>query len=218
MKNIVTIDFDIIMAPCIGLYNNLVPSYNWDELKTSFPQMQLLNSDLIHYSRLTNWLYEIIPQLTQSQIIFIENHGALNKFLPLEKINVYNIDHHHDCGYGKFDPDEQETLNCGNWVYDIARHDFLNSYTWIKNTNSNEDPPKYENLINQKINLSEFDLKLLPKPDLLFLCLSEPWTPPEYRPLYYLWKEILDKYYNYNFIIDRQIEFEGEDYYGTLYK
>ena len=37
MKNIVTIDFDIVMAPCIQLYNNMVPNFSWDDLKRSFP-------------------------------------------------------------------------------------------------------------------------------------------------------------------------------------
>lgn len=32
MKNIVTIDFDIIMAPCINLYNDFVPRLSWNEL------------------------------------------------------------------------------------------------------------------------------------------------------------------------------------------
>lgn len=37
MKNIITIDFDIIMAPCIQLYNNIVPNFNWEQLRKTFP-------------------------------------------------------------------------------------------------------------------------------------------------------------------------------------
>lgn len=32
MKNIITIDFDIIMAPSISFYNELVPKTTWEEL------------------------------------------------------------------------------------------------------------------------------------------------------------------------------------------
>lgn len=216
MKNIITIDFDIIMAPCIQLYNNMVPNLNWEQLKKTFPQMQLLNADLIHYQRLTKWLFKIIKEIPKENIIFIENHGAINKYLPKEKVNIYNIDHHHDCGYGEKTKIREE-LNCGNWVYDIARHNFLNTYTWIKNVSSSQEKEKYEGLINHQFDLVNYELENLPKPDLLILCLSEPWTPPEYRPLFYLWKELLEQYYQTSFTIDYQINFEGEDYYGTLY-
>ena len=53
MKNILTIDFDIIMAPCIELYNNMVPEMDWD-IMTDFPQGQLFNADLNLYQFLTN--------------------------------------------------------------------------------------------------------------------------------------------------------------------
>ena len=221
MKNIITIDFDIIMAPCIGLYNNMVPEWSWEQLKRDFHQLKLLNADLVHYQRLSNYIHQVIQKIPKENIVFIENHGALNKYLPNEKVNVYNIDHHHDCGYGpkeKLNNEKEEELNCANWVYDIARHGYLNFYTWIKNTSSSEEEPLYDGLINRKVNLSDCDLDKLPLPDLLVLCLSEPWTPPEYRPLYYLWADVLNTYYNTTYEIDRQINFEGEDYYGTLYK
>lgn len=217
MKNIITIDFDIIMAPSIELYNNMVPNLNWEELQKSFPQMQLLNADLVHYARLSNWLYENIKNIPKEKIIFVENHGALVKFLPKEKINVYSIDHHHDCGYGERKKQEEE-LNCGNWVYDIKRHGYLNNFYWIKNINSCLEKPKYEDLITEEYILSEYELNTLPYPDLLVLCLSEPWTPPQFRPLFYLWKDILEKYYNTKFTMDYQLNFEGADYYGSLCK
>lgn len=138
--------------------------------------MQLLNADLIHYQRLTKWLLKIIKEIPKENIVFIENHGAINKYLPKEKVNIYNIDHHHDCGYGE-KTKVREELNCGNWVYDIARHGFLNMYTWIKNVNSSQEKEKYEGLIDYQFDLINYELKNLPRPDLLVLCLSEPWDP-----------------------------------------
>jgi hypothetical protein len=34
MKKIVTIDFDVIMAPSISFYNSLVPQWEWETLLT----------------------------------------------------------------------------------------------------------------------------------------------------------------------------------------
>jgi hypothetical protein len=48
MKNILSIDFDIIMAPTIWLYNDMVPQQNWDDLLSS-PHIQLATADLNHY-------------------------------------------------------------------------------------------------------------------------------------------------------------------------
>lgn len=74
MKNIVTIDFDIIMAPCINLYNDLVPRISWNDFKV-FPQMQLLTADLNHYQKLTNWILKISKKLSPTDIVVIEDHG-----------------------------------------------------------------------------------------------------------------------------------------------
>ena len=47
MKKILSIDFDIIMAPCIEIYNDMVPSLDWKELE-KIPQLKVLTADLIH--------------------------------------------------------------------------------------------------------------------------------------------------------------------------
>ena len=50
--NVLSIDFDIIMAPSIEFYNNLV---SYEDLFDN-ELMRICNADLIHYSRLTTWL------------------------------------------------------------------------------------------------------------------------------------------------------------------
>lgn len=199
MKNIVTIDFDIIMAPSIELYNDSVKK-GWDYL-LQFNQMKLLTADLIHYQRLTNWLIKIIKKMDKENIYFIEDHGQILKYIENdnEKINIYNIDHHHDCGYNNI---KNEKLNCGNWGLKLKELNVLNNFYWIKNKNSNL-PPKEKEIINlTKYNLINFNLDDLPIPDKLILCLSEPWIPPTFRPLFYIWLDILNEYYNTKFEID----------------
>jgi hypothetical protein len=67
--NIVSIDFDIIMAPSIELYNSF-------EQKTLYEDyyFNLFNADLVIYSKLTEWLLKWIPEINPSDIHFIESH------------------------------------------------------------------------------------------------------------------------------------------------
>lgn len=204
MKNIVTIDFDIIMAPCIDLYNNLVPNYSWENL-LNFEQMRLLTADLIHYQKLTQWLVAIIKKLNKEDIVFIEDHGQILKYLSTdEKLNIYNIDHHHDCGYDK---DENKTINelklhCGNWGLFLENMGIINNFYWINNDSSFSPPIDKQKVKYLEYKLSNFNLFNLPTPDKLIICLSEPWVPPMFRTLFYTWLDILNEHYNTRFEID----------------
>ena len=71
---ILTIDFDIIMAPSIELYNDKVPKISWEELLND-PYYQLLTTDNIHYFRLTQFLLSLIKQIKKEDIIIIEDHN-----------------------------------------------------------------------------------------------------------------------------------------------
>jgi hypothetical protein len=193
------------MTPCINLYNNLVPRMNWDDFE-NFPQMKLLTADLTHYQKLTNWLIKIIQKIDKENIYIIEDHGQILKYLPSnEKLNIYNIDHHHDCGY---EMDENKIINnelklhCGNWGLMIKQEDMLNNFYWINNRNSIY-PPEEKRLVNfNSYDLINFNLDNLPVPDKLILCLSEPWVPPMFRPLFFTWLDILNEHYHTRFEID----------------
>jgi hypothetical protein len=67
--NIVSIDFDIIMAPSIELYN----SFEHKSLYEDY-YFNLFNADLVIYSKLTEWLLKWIPEINPSDIHFIESH------------------------------------------------------------------------------------------------------------------------------------------------
>lgn len=192
MKNIITIDFDIIMAPCIELYNNLVPEKDWQQLQ-SIPQIQVATADLNLYARLTEYLLKIKNQISPKNIHFIVNHEDITYFIyPQEDITIYNIDHHHDCGYGK----ENNFLNlgCANWVYFLKKKISNFTYHWICNNNSNF-PEKNElgyGLIDYYYYINSFNFNQLPIPDELVIVLSPEWVPPNFHPLYTVWNNIFD--------------------------
>ena len=203
MKNILTIDFDIVMAPCIELYNNMVPDMDWD-IMTDFPQGQLFNADLNLYQFLTNKLLYLLEKMNKEDIFVIEDHGQIIKYLNLnEKINIYNIDHHHDCGYPDSQGEvEEDVINCGNWGLILSKIKILNNFYWIRNDNSDIPDKDIRKVDFIDIELSRFNFESMPIPDKLILCLSEPWVPPYIRPLFFTWLDIANKYYNTKFEID----------------
>ena len=193
MKNIISIDFDIIMAPDIDKYNDIAANINWREMEKLG-----IKADFTHYRRLTNWLLSVLDKINPENIAFIEDHGQIIKHLPIdEDINLWNIDHHHDCGYSN---SADKPLNCGNWVCKIPK---LKYYTWINNPTSITDESKSKSiLINSSMNLMYYNLFNLPRPDKIILCLSEPWVPYGHRELFMVWKEMLENHYNKKFEID----------------
>lgn len=203
MMNILTIDFDIIMAPSIQYYNGLVPQTNWDDLlKNPYYQLSLIDTDI--YNKLTNQILDYLPSLKFDQIHFIKSHEQVNNYLLLnKKYNIINIDHHHDLGYSKKDCNEQIDINgCANWVQYIHSKNQLNQYTWIHNDNSIKPDKNLQYLLSNDWEIKKFNLNNLIVPDLLIICLSAPWVPPSYQNLFFLWMDIFNKYYKTHFELE----------------
>lgn len=198
---ILSIDFDIIMAPSIQLYNDMVPMLSWDELLKN-PQLILSQADLIHYKRLTILITQIISYLEKDSIIFIENHGLAYDFIKNNNnIDLINIDHHHDIGYPN---SEEDKVTCANWIEFLNKEGKINSYIWLNNDTSIDciidTNLKYKNFLLKDYNLSDIG-----KIDKLILCLSEPWIPPAYRNLFFLWRDLVSIKYGEEFVIDYSI-------------
>jgi len=93
-----------------------------------------------------------------------------------DEYNLYNIDHHHDYAYCKY-----ETLDEGNWLYHLSNI-FLKkiNYIWINNPES--EHPSHLNMekIREKLRSYKFDQRLnfIPQQtfDKIFVCCS-----PEYN-------------------------------------
>lgn len=193
---ILSIDFDIIMAPSIELYNERVPGMNWEELTTAFPLLAFCQADLTHYRRLIEYLIKIAPFVNKDDIHIAFGHQKILDSIPEDEDNVViNIDHHHDLGYGDNPLDKEGT--CANWALTLFKHNKLKQYTWLHNTNFENFSDEVKDNYKDKIldyNLSDVeDLhESYGTPDIIFICLSPEWVPPEYRELFYSMLDILN--------------------------
>lgn len=196
MKNILSIDFDIIMEPSIQFYNNMT-HISWEERSVGNNYVELLTANYMIYQKLTQFLINLTSSVPKEKIHFIFDHHHIINFLdPNEVYVVTNIDHHHDRGYPQKEENdiEKQPLNCGNWVNHVPN---LTRYFWIKNYNS--IPKINENTEVQGVNIMDFDLNTLSTPDEIYICFSIPWVPPTHHPLLFLWMDILNKIYNTHF-------------------
>lgn len=187
MKQIVTIDFDIIMGPSISIYNNWVGYNNTvDDVMKDFSCLSLPNADLDKYRILTNF----IRSVDKDKISFITRHREMEKFVSEfnEPIELVNIDHHHDIDY--FGVDTKEVLD-GNWVKYYFDQGKVDKYCWVNNVNS--DPPADRLASEYPCEHFYFSQEVLDElhPDKLIICLSPEWVPSMYHSLFTLWKEIV---------------------------
>lgn len=193
--NIVSIDFDIIMKPSIECYNNIMMD------REAYDPMLLNNfhADLTIYKKLTEWLIETIQLLPAENIIFIDSHEQIIKHIPMnEQIYLINIDHHHDMGYRPEDNsvEKDKNLHCGNWAKYLLKEKLINEYIWICNENSQKN---FIHNINFHY-ISEYNLNNL-KANKIIICLSSPWIPNQFRPLFYTWMSIIATIKNTNYFL-----------------
>ena len=189
IKNIITIDFDIIMAPSIELYNHIVcAQISVNSIANCNSLMKYCNADLEIYKIISFYLFKLFEDLKEENIHFIFDHHQIWNYLEENTIyNVYNIDHHHDYGY----PDANPELYCGNWVLKMEESNKLNKYIWITDYSSDLFPnEKYERIL-----LSDIDLNDLPKPDELIICASFQWIPEQFFPLFDFWLIFYNLYF-----------------------
>ena len=193
--NVLSIDFDIIMAPSINLYNNMVPGIKWDDLLKSLPNLTTTPADLNIYSRILRYLLRVIDKT--SSIFISYSHSFIQDYLKNDNdLNITNIDHHHDIFYDIKDKDKKlEECNCADWVKYFHDQSKLKNYTWIHNDNSCD--PNFEvNFKYSKIPFKEFEFD--DSYDKYFICLSPEWVPPYYHSLFYTILDCLNEKNNYH--------------------
>ena len=180
--NVVSIDFDIIMAPSIEFYNNLTNNrYLFDD-----PLLKVCNADLDHYRKLTTWFFKNLKNVEYENLIFIKSHEQIVNYINLGDV-VYNIDHHHDLSYKEH---EENKCNCGNWVKYLFDNNIIKDYIWINNPNSIQ--PRYFKGKIEQCTFDSFNLDSL-EADKVIICLSPEWVPPQYHSLLYSWMDICGK-------------------------
>lgn len=207
--NVLSIDFDYIMAPCINLYNHMCdgrenPTISWAIIERD------LNIDN-HLSYDANYLQMIIQLILQgkknkSTFITITEHQEIINYLKkadnydISTFNVTNIDFHHDMMYND---DIQSILdfdeyNCTNWMGYLYLKNKISSGEWFKAPTSQLPSPElmgklFPENIDYNIRPS-YELKdLLDKEyDYIFLCESPQWVPYQYQHLFEICKMIGD--------------------------
>ena len=196
MVNILSVDFDWIMEPYIEFYNQFADDMS--DLNMIVPDLNKINPypDLNKFKLLTTYLYNISNDITdKNNIYFGKRHSEIkdvieNQWKIRMPIHVYNVDHHHDCGYkSTLEAIMNDKYRSNNWPLYI---DTIKRYTWIGNENS--QPFLVEEVIHHFDQFQQStDINILNyiKFDYIFVCLSPGWIPKHVLPLYDLLGHII---------------------------
>ena len=201
-KTLMTIDFDIIMGPCILFYNHLVPQSKWEDLST-YAVVNQFQPDYGIYFKLTSYLCSLLHKLEAKQIVFVTNHEQVLQFIEKDtKYNIINIDSHHDLGYGVNAKPEHE-LNCANWVKHMKDNNQCASYMWFRNADSDliggENSEDITDQCTDILLTMDTNLDVLATPDLLCIVTSPSWVPPKLLYLLDCWLSICESFYGIEF-------------------
>lgn len=188
---VLSIDFDIIMAPCINLYNDLSgegvnSQVNWERILYE----RDLEKFLCYDSKILTDLFKLLKQ-QKCKFEFIESHADIVPFIT-EKCDLTNIDFHHDIYYNKESCERfaNDEYTCANWVGYLGYKDLINTYYWIKAGNSKPFLDKWDKPW-EKANSEE--IPRLGEFDKVIICFSPNWVPYKYRHLYDLIKEVFSE-------------------------
>lgn len=204
--NILSIDMDYILAPCINLYNDMVKAANnpkqmWDEIN----RIRNIDSHISYDDSNLRYIFNIfslaLKKLKKPEnVSFAYNHDAIlfelaSKKRQNEKFNVFNIDHHHDIFYGenqKDSVDKYDVANVGSWIWYLDKYEKLEQYNWIKNSNSICENINFKILKDgtQTEMQHIFDVK---EWDYIFVCNSPHWFPRKYDNFFFM---LIDLYEN----------------------
>lgn len=188
---ITTIDFDIIMHPCIDIFND--SDLTADQYLNKYDFLGYMAADLELYAQLTNF----ILSFDKNKIVFIQSHSDIVEYLEeiTEPIDLYNIDYHHDVLYEeKINwKSPLREYNAGNWVKKLWDDKKLRKYVWLKDYKSENPSPQVEKrYITDKHFIYYYSFEDLQDSDKIFIALSPEWIPSYYTPLYDLWEELTE--------------------------
>jgi hypothetical protein len=120
------------------------------------------------------------------QIAVAESHLAILQDLENEdNIEIINIDAHHDIFYGT-PPEKREHVNCGDWGSWLITNGRIKSWrqvypAWRKMPHYGEEFPRKFARQNCRVSVEYGEPRITWKNvDLVFLCRSGCWAPPEY--------------------------------------
>lgn len=173
--NVLSIDIDYAYSPSINSYDDHIigsrlslQEQNEINEKLNLPAPRINPLKLVY-------LKDVLKKKLSNKAptFFITHHHEILKYLPEEKFNLYNFDHHHDIFYPGWH--KVEELDEGNWVHHVNQS-HLKEYCWIRN-NDSEWIQSLDGLTANVVVMSpEPSLQLLPLFDLVIICISPHWT------------------------------------------
>lgn len=201
MHNILSIDFDWIMAPSIEAYNSLDGSgvRDWATYKLAAPAA-ILPADLEKYHQLYQLVKSMRNQFERGKVAAAKDHMHIAERAKLwienadEEVAIYNIDHHHDLGYGADRIPDYGLVDDSNWATYLAQQypNKLKHYYWLGNPNSLVPASWVLNIYPDFRKLESIDELNDVHFDEIFVCLSPPYVPSEYHNLFYVLEDALD--------------------------
>ena len=186
---ILSIDFDYFIDT--DMYNrcmtfpdgndNLEDSINdliWSGIYNSNPQVKDIGVIKDYYK-----VCDYLRTLTKGKVLVSQNshkdiEAFFNEIDTKEDLEVINIDFHHDMYITG-----GNTLDCANWLRILIDLKPNAKITWLRREDSDIEslsgtfPYNHTSNINNIVGFNE-------EFDLIFLCFSNPWTPPHLRPKY----------------------------------
>lgn len=157
--------------------NKDLVNFIWDVRYQSSKEM---NKNIENFPIKENYdeIFDIIRNIKwNKQVLIANSHLHCYQFIKdisnkEDKVNIYNIDFHHDC----YNHIESNEINCGNWLLKLVEENKVNKIVWIKQEDSDEIDkslflPKVEEYLN-------FDCLRNIQWDGIFICKSHLWSPP----------------------------------------
>lgn len=206
MYQILTIDFDIIMAPSIQLYNDIIGDQKGiNKVIKNYPLLEYtLTGDFFIYETLTRELMKLFKRVSAEKVKFISEHQTLIKLTEeFDRFDLINIDHHHDIGYNSTRPTTKIVRpECGNWVKYLSDKNKINQYIWIHNENSNfPENGLSKPYLYDSVEIKNFNFDAIEQIDKLIICNSPQWIPPNIQGLFMAWVSIAEEFYGKSFSI-----------------
>lgn len=209
IKNVLSIDMDILSWECIELYNDRVGLTGkrfkefWDELESLIHINKFLVKDEKLLKSLKSLILKKAKDIDVCNISFIKDHDMLlnrlcqSKDNTSDRFNIYNVDHHHDIYYGDDLRDEAyrfDFATLGNWVYYLGINDKIEKYYWIKDRYS-KPFPKVESIdlpfpFDESLKLDDLEGIRF---DYLFISLSPDFFPYKFWDEYFEIKKEVEK-------------------------
>jgi len=200
VKNVLSIDMDYIMGPCIELYNNLIgqapyneysPEDFWEKLNEFLNIQQFLTYDEQKLLFLVKVFSKAIANVPSERILFAIEHDMILNLLCTaqasaeERFEIYNLDHHHDIYYDGRQRDEAERFSFAspaNWVYYLGTNNKIEEYHWLRNKNSAMFPIEEQKDLFFPVDLNTPEEKLEGITfDYVFVCLSKKYYPVKFQ-------------------------------------